>query len=165
MVYEWLVDAKNNNLIKVIIYQPSPFILSDRVSVQIEKKLKTKTKIVDHFLFHPHKYTADFSFIIMSEKLSNIFVGKHILDNKIIYIDVKGSGNRHDGGRAFSINQKWVMEKYNIYVEKIIPYELFKKTWVPKNCRLTPKTKKEIKKYSHLKTIDAFCKQNRIKNG
>jgi len=158
---EWLLEAQDNDLIKNIIYQPKSFVLSNRVSCELQKKLKNKTKTIEYFLFHPHKYTADFSFMVISNKISNLFVGTHRLDTNIIYIDIKGSWNRHDGSRSFSINQKWVMEKYNIYVEKIIPNELFKKTWVPKSCRLTLKTKKKIKKYALLKTVEEFLNHDK----
>lgn len=43
------------------------------------------------------------------------------------YIDVKGQFAQHDGGRAFSLNQKWTWQKFGIYVSKVVPKLFCKK--------------------------------------
>lgn len=37
------------------------------------------------------------------------------------YLDVKGQFALHDGGRSFSINQKWTWQKFGVYVCKVVP--------------------------------------------
>ena len=156
-VSHWLMEAQGHGLLGEIVYQPDPFVLSERASVTVEKQLKTKTKTADKFLFHPHKYTPDFSFY-----LKDGFLNRHF-NNPIhnwIVIDVKGGFNPYGDPKQFSINQKWMYQKYEIYVEKIVPEKLFKKTWVPEICRLSPKLKKPVKKYINVPIISEFLKIN-----
>ena len=155
-VYHWLKEAEEHNLVSDIDYQPEPFLLSPRASVTIRKELKTKTKMVDLFLFHPHQYTADFSFFV-SDKIKHLFVAPKFTSDKIV-IDVKGSFNMFGDPKQFSINQKWCWNKFGVYIEKIVPGKLFKKSWVPDECRFTPKKRQPVKKYVGVKTISEFLR-------
>ena len=69
--YAWLIESESNGLISGVEYEPYTWGLSPRVSIQIEKKLKTKTKVVDKFLLHPHGYTPDFVFVVNHTPLLN----------------------------------------------------------------------------------------------
>ncbi len=154
--YKWCEEALDKGLIESFCYQPNPFKLSSRASIKVTKQLKTKTKIVDKFLLHPHEYTADFA-LIPSHGL--IFTCDDListLDDNCVVIDVKGSFMKYHDGKSFSINQKWVFSQYGIYVNKVVPDKLFKKTFVPEKCRITEKTNKPRKKYQGFKTVDEF---------
>ena len=72
-VYHWLIEAEEHGLLCDITYQPGPFLLAERASVQATKQLKTKVKIIDKFLFHPHEYTPDFAFSLRSAVLKSAF--------------------------------------------------------------------------------------------
>jgi len=157
--FNWLLEAQGAGLIKNIEYQPEPFELSGRVAVKYEKQLKTKSKIVERFLFHPHIYTPDFSFIVESRCLYPYFIDTAYIGNTQVIVDVKGKFNKYGDPKQFSINQKWVMSKYGKYVEKIIPEKLFKKTWVPEICRFTPKKKQLVKKYIGSKVFKEFYRK------
>jgi len=54
-------------------------------------------------------------------------------------------------------------QKFRIYVEKIVPEKLFKKTWVPEACRWTPKQGKPVKKYVGVPVISEFLDKNGAK--
>ena len=139
--YAWLLEADKVGLVTDIEYHPKTFELIPRATRKKIVQLKTKTKIVDQFLFHPHVYTPDFLFS---------WCGKgcpFIKANGLVWVDVKGGGSRFHDGKQFSINQKLTFEKYGIYINKVIPENLFKKTWVPEACRYSPKIKKPVKKY------------------
>lgn len=151
-VYNWLMEAKGKGLVVDITYQPGPFELSPRASVTVKKQLKTKVKDVDMFLFNPHVYTPDFSFTVSAE-LSGYF--KLPLINNVI-IDVKGHFNKHGDPKQFAINRKWMLIKFGIYVEKIVPEKLFKKTWVPDCCRFTPVRGDLVKRYIGYPGINEF---------
>jgi len=153
-VYHWLKEAERYGLVSDINYQPEPFILCPRASVPVTKRLKTKSKTVDKFLFHPHQYTADFQFVV-SQGLSHLFVSPQF-GREVITIDVKGSFNLHGDPKQFAINCKWVWDKFNVHVEKIIPEKLFKKSFVPEICRFSPVLKKPVKKYLGVKTIKEY---------
>ena len=154
-VYCWLKEAEAYNLVSDIEYQPVSYQLCDRASVQIEKQLKTKIKIVDKFLFHPHVYTADYEFEI-TPAIYDVFVAPVFAPNSPVVIDVKGSFNPYGDPKQFSINQKLVWEKFEVYVEKIVPEKLFKKSYVPEICRLTPKRREPVKKYIGVPVIGQF---------
>ena len=156
-VYNWLNEADEYGLVRGIEYQPGPFELSPRVRVKGLKRLKTKSKEIDKFLFHPHKYTPDFGFTVVSDAFKRVF--KHPQEGLYgadVIIDVKGGFNPFGDPKQFSINQKWMFQKFGLYVEKIVPEKLFKKTWVPEVCRWTEKQHKPVKKYIGVMTVGEF---------
>ena len=122
-------------MVSSIIYHPSSFLLSDRQTVKVTKQLKTKTKIIDKFLLHPHRYTPDFVFYKL-DPLDQFDHGLTDCKKGIIFVDVKGvfSGGRNNNSSiTFPISQKWVYDKYGVYVNKVVPEKFFKKTFVPKS--------------------------------
>jgi hypothetical protein len=156
--YNWLIEARKRNLVSCIEYQPAAYKLSERVAVMYEKKMKTKKKYVEKFLFHPHSYTPDFRFIV-HPLLENFFVRSRYMQECEVVVDVKGQFNKFSDQKQFAINQKWVYVKYGVYVEKIIPEKLFKKTWCPVVCRWSPKKKQPVKKYIDASDINEFLKK------
>jgi len=147
----WIQEAKEHGLITNPVYQPASFILSGGVKVSFEKKLKTKTKIIEKTLLQPHIYTADWSFDLCIQFPPSIFwpvTGK-------VWIDIKGDWQNRGAKQEFSINRKWVFEKYGIYINKIVPKTFFQKTWCPELLRITPKTKKPVKHYSNAPTLQS----------
>lgn len=150
--YQWCEEAVEYNVISKYEYQPEPFVLSEKVAIKVAKKLKTKTKIVNKHLFHPHVYTPDF-IIYPTEGYKNIFENILISNSEEYYIDIKGSFQMYDGKRSFSINRKWIWDKYNIYINEVIPKSFFKLTWVPNLALYSPKNRKIRKKYKECKLI------------
>lgn len=151
--YHWLCEAKEYGFIENFAYEPKSYDLSPKQTIKVVKKLKTKEKIVEKHLFHPHEYTPDFIFTI-GEKWPLLKGKDKLVDsNDGMVIDVKGTFQQHDGSRSFSINQKWVYEKYGIYVNKLIPKKFFKITWVPEKCRYTPKQGKLKSAYAKCETL------------
>ena len=156
----WLKEAEARGIVSEIKYQPYTFSLSERATIKFDKYMKTKVKTVDKFILHPHEYTADYSFIIEHSKLLNLnfFVENwhHVPDEKFMVVDVKGTFSPNGDGKQFSINQKWVFDKYGVYVQKIVPEKLFKASFVPEIARLSPKQKKPRLKYIGVKNINEF---------
>lgn len=154
--YKWCVEAKRYKIISEFFYNDKSYTLSEKKTITIEKKLKTKTKHVDKNLFHEHIYSPDFR-LIKGERWSVIHDISNLLsthdDETEFVVDVKGSFQLHDGSRSFSMNRKWMYDKYSIYVNKVIPDKFFKLTWLPHECRLTAKTKQPRKKYAGYKTL------------
>lgn len=147
---KWLCVAKSLNLIKDFRYQPEPYLLSDPIYYEtIGPKNKPKTKT----LFREHIYTPDFRIFIEKSRSQNLhqeFKIKNPLysDNEIMAydIDVKGSFQK-DAGRSFSINQKWVYTKYQVYIHKVVPKVFFAKFGIIEDFLYTEKTKKPSKRY------------------
>ena len=112
---------------------------------------------------HPHIYTADFTLkfdannMKLMDYLSQAF--KLRLDDVkdgilTLVVDVKGTFMSNDGGRSFSINQKLMMAVHNIYVNKFVPKEAFKKLGVPKRCLTTMKSGKASKVFKGMNYLE-----------
>lgn len=145
---EWLKEAMKDELVEEYKHQPLPFKLSEQIAFLEQKGKKT---IVNELL-KEHEYQADFK-IHWGQKAFDIGLVKFVGDNTskgifecqmlkgkpISVVDTKGSfaGNKND--QRFPLNQKWVFQKYGIYVQKIVPFGsgmmktcLFNKTWTAK---------------------------------
>lgn len=151
--FSWYLDELfEGGYIAEYDYQPPAFDLSDRETYSWIKVLKTKNKAVESTLLQPHTYTADFCikwnicatkrFITMSgKKLAFPF---YVSEN-ITWIDIKPVHDLHNMTRQFHINQKWVYQRYGVYVQKIIIQKLFEKTFTPARYLLTDKSLKSRK--------------------
>lgn len=160
----WCKDALSLGLASNVVYHPPAFQLSPRQSVQKTVQMKSKTKTVDHFLFHPHEYTADFKLTLTEDGKEFLHTEGvlHLMVPNEMFVDVKGGFNIYNDDKPFSINQKWVFEKYGVFIYKVIPKKWFLKTWVPEAARLTPK-KRDIKEcYKNCKTVDEVIIETQI---
>jgi hypothetical protein len=156
----WLDEAKEAGLIEYYRYQPVVYNLFEDV---IGKNVKGKELII----VKAHIYTPDFA-VKFTDKFYKMYIPMNwfkvfknidIKPNEMI-IDIKGTFSRNGGDRVFSINQKWVYQKYGIYIHKIIPFNLFKLTWCPKLAKLTPKKQLIVEKYKNLLEIKDILKGN-----
>ena len=163
-MFNWIKEMKEHGLLLDYVYQPEHYDLSPRYEytpypVVKDKKGNVKTK----FLMHPHIYTADFTLkfdannLKLMEYLSQAF--KLRLDDVkdgvlTLVVDVKGTFMSNDGGRSFSINQKLMMAVHNIYVQKFVPKEAFKKLGVPKRCTTTMKSGKASKVFKGMNFLE-----------
>lgn len=151
-VYHWIMEAYVAGIVKEYEYQPKEFQLTDKfkyIPAFGNPKQKEKHLLADHV------YTADFRIVFnksFGEKLSEYFkIPLEAIDangDAVVYMDVKGGFNRFAGDRNFSIHQKMVWDKYKIYVQKVVPEELFKKLGTPDAAKYTIKTKKPTAKYA-----------------
>lgn len=154
---DWCVEAAWLKLIQDFEYQPTPIMLFEAVDYKACDGKKRS-------LFREHKYSPDFKVKFdprSSLTLCKIFklpINVLQLDTIEVYLDVKGTFQRGDGGRAFSINQKWVYQKTGIYVSKIVPKDFFAVCGCPQVCFLTRKTGKPRKIYSGYKSLTEALK-------
>lgn len=165
--FYWLDTCKENGLVDYYTYQPKTFALSDAVYIQ-EKVVSKKgiEKTVNVKLLNEHVYSPDFmikfskKFIDLIEEnkyLKRLFRGIDLRNN--VYIDVKGSFLRNDAGRSFSINKKWMFYKYDILIVKFVPEEIFKETFCPDECFLSPKKKMPVKKFIGFNNVINFLEK------
>lgn len=146
--YEWILEAKKFGFIESFEYQPPSFILFDGIK-------NDKNKLI----IRPHIYTADFKIKFTNKwsefaKLHKLKAFSKLFPNDFtVYCDVKGGFSLHGGSREFSINQKWMLSKFSIYVYKIEIPKFFNLAWLPESLILTRKTKKISKRYSGIKTF------------
>lgn len=160
----YLDELKANSLIVDWKYQYKTYSLCDGLKYEWCQKLKTKTKNKTSSLIQGHEYTPDF-FIEWNESARNHFF--NTLDDKVnlkdspfiahsfnllSIIDVKPSFDMQNMTRIFTINQKWMIEKYGLYVQKIIPVKEHK------HYHKIGNGKREKKVYSHSTWTGLFPK-------
>lgn len=135
----YLHELYYKQFIDKVIYHEDSFELSNGLWVHTAEQLKTKTKINKKQLFKPHKYTHDFT-IKWTEKafgvITNIFneaIHAPLIPfwNKITRVEIKGDYDRSNMTRLFRINQKWIWDRYKIYIQLIKIPLLFKNTFTP----------------------------------
>jgi len=157
----WLREATDVGMVIEYKYHPDSIILSERKVKRIQKTYYTKvrkeqrTKFVDKFLLHPCEYQPDF-LVTFTEAFRTAYPNILIETSIDCYIDIKGAfaGRNNVSAHTFPIKQKWLYEKYDIFVNKVVPVSFFKKTWVPNDVRLTSRGKvsKKWKNYPTLHT-------------
>ncbi len=172
----WYLDElMEAGYVEEYVFQPSTFLLSPRQIYEWREVLKTKVKSRESSLLQSHEYTPDFSvkwhcpfgvsemfirFVYGSDKSKAPFW--HAYDEtghdcESIW-EIKPLFDRNNMTRLFTINQKWMYEKYGIYVQKIIPQKLFKQTFTPKRYLLTDMGKQKRKIDFTTRTLEGYIK-------
>lgn len=134
--------------------------------------LKTKDKIVDkkQVILKPSIYTPDFliywnkkgldkfcSNIFLDIKCDKIFINDIMLtDNHFTTVEVKPIYDQNNMERLCINNQKFLFDKYFIYVNIIKPTDLFEKTFTPKEYLLTTKTKQKRKLNFEVRSLNEY---------
>lgn len=171
--YSLICDIKEKGYIEDIVYQPQSIVLSDSVTYDEKIQLKTKVKTKTKTLLKGHIYTPDFE-ILWSEKAWNVFVSD---DNKKVFygckttdntiksvIEVKGEFDHNNMTRLFKLNQKWVYQMYDTYIQLVKMPKFLNKLYVPVSLQdaMTYKkgNKKGQSKLSTSRSFDEFIKLN-----
>jgi hypothetical protein len=130
---EWCIEAGKYGLIEGWQYEPEPYILTPRQTVNVRKRLKTKFKTVERSVFKKHRYMPDYK-IVLSElglvAFKDVFAKTYLAGArselfssfKTAVIDTKGGFMNRGAGQEFSINQKLMYHFYGIIVEKVNPW-------------------------------------------
>ena len=160
-LYNWCIEASQAGFInswteEFPLYHPASIKLSDPVKDQGGKTI-----------LRAHEYTPDFDiwftplfFETFPNMLKFFKISEEENGNKRVLIDVKGIFNMHGGDRVFAINQKWVYQRANLYINKLVPDDLFKETFVPIAELYTKKTHKLREKYLTYNTIDQYINKD-----
>ena len=182
----YLEELKTKGFILRYKYQPKPFTLFEKVHYKWVKHLKTKSKIEISPILNGYSYQADFM-IFWAPAAEHIFF--EVLDSSMSLpckiadipflarkknsihsiVDVKGTFNQNDAYRRFSIDQKMVWDKHNIYVQKVIPWPsvskagkikpvgaLFNQTFTPFEFLFTDVKRDRKKLRYNVRTIDEY---------
>ena len=187
LFWYYLEELKDKGFVDDFEYNTKSFTLSEPYKYTWLQELKTKEIKKESTLLQGHIYTPDF-YIVWNEKAKGIFyellnfnkplnkipfiaqtgytTGSHLLFNQEIFeietsiIEIKPAFDFKNMTRLSIINQKWMMEKHNIYIQKIIPVGkntcLFAKTFVPEKAKYTKK-KKQLKKFKYpVRSLEEF---------
>lgn len=199
--YWYLKELVRYGYVEKYVYQPKSFVLIEPVnSIQIIPG-KLKRKIKSTMLLREHTYKADF-LIYWNNKAEKVFYAmideiiagapfRHDhypfianmrknasnVNNAYSVVDVKGNYSQNDAYRRFSTDQKLVMDKMNIYVQKIVPAPsidkngkikvanaLFLKTFVPERYLLTDKNKEIRKIRFPVRSINEYVNNRKDEN-
>jgi len=131
----WLDDMKKAGFVEEYFYEPTTFLLCDKVVKKYEEivELKTKTKVIPKSitLMQDLKYTPDFK--VVFKQIPEFFKRNFFIQDNIWWVDCKGSfiGRNNNSAITFPLNQKFMYVVHGILVEKIIPQKLFKSTFTP----------------------------------
>jgi hypothetical protein len=182
MFFQYLQELCEAGYVNSFEYQPKAYELSDEVKYDWNKITPRKEIIQSTTLLREHIYTSDF-LINWNIKAKGIFYNSlndkvdlrkipfvccSEKDNEgISIVDIKPSFDNTGTGRAFVINAKWVWQKYQVYIQKIVVVAsknkscLFKNTFTPKAALYTKKTKK-LKKYSfQTRSLEEFIEMKK----
>lgn len=144
--YFWCAELVREGHIKKFIFQPKSFKLFDEVRFNVTKPMKrVEDKIESKILLEGKEYTPDFKIIwnenhnLVHTYIEYILNGKptrEFISNKLIsfienqgfdmlefvsYVEIKPDFDQNNMTREFKINQKWMYQKYGIYVNLVIP--------------------------------------------
>jgi hypothetical protein len=152
----WLDELVSIGIVKRYMYESNTFTLSKAKTYPHLLIMKTKTKLTEKSLLEGHEYTPDWCIEWSEEYLNRFyriindetctvkcpfFAIRSTKDGKpYTFIETKGSYDANNMIRLFRITQKWLYDKYGLYVELLKIPDLFKKTWVPDKYRYTNKT-------------------------
>ena len=159
----WINQLIEARYIESVEYQPEPFSLSGQVNVDRFEPYKKKEggKYVPEEILAGHIYTADV-LIYWTQKAINLFAfplegdlrkkknrsflqllcQQDSVGKWFSFIEVKPSFDQNNMTRLAKINQKWVFEKYGIFVNIVIPEKHFEKTFTPTRYFYTDKSGK-----------------------
>ena len=170
----WFLDELvEGGYVKEYVSQPPATVLSIKKRYRWVKRLKTKEKDMYGTLLQEHVYTPDFKVLwrkgigvfykdiidIGSDKDAPFCVKRFVWgDGDTSIWEVKPLFDRNNMTRLFTINQKWMYDKYGIYVQKIIPQKLFEATFTPKKYLLTDMGKQKRKLTFAPRTLEEYVK-------
>lgn len=128
--YAWLLECQALGYIDWIYHKKKTYIVCREVKAErLNKKLESFT------LTKQRTYTPDFIFKF-NIKAKNLFYHDKISGYKyrpffycnnnrgLIYVDTKGAYNGNKADMIFPDRQSMMADKFNIYVQKVIPFAL-----------------------------------------
>lgn len=167
--HQYLLELQDRKIISNID-RPASLTLSEAVPIKIGKK--------EINLLNEHIYTGDFVFDIsfgFTQNIPPIFndlrepkltprnknlalYGHYQRDTYYTlkyYVETKGNWDNNNMTRLFSLNQKWIYQKYGIYYNLVKVPKIFEKTFTPE-AYLKTATGKDRKINFKVKLIDEY---------
>ena len=172
----YLNELKESGYVNSFVLHPEPFLLAQAYSYPYDKVLKTRINEMESNLLSPHIYSPDYKILwnknargifwnSISDRvqLKNVpFVAQETEDGNNNYysiVEIKAGFSKFNMDRTFSLNAKWIMQRFGVYVNKIIISNkngLFKETFVPTKFLLTDKAKQNRKLHFKPRTLEEF---------
>lgn len=158
---------------------PVKFSLAEKTSFSYLKHLKTKTKIKSRSLVGCHVYTPDFM-LVWSVKAMGIFYSpwKELFaydpsipflaesfkvkgrTKTVSFVEVKAAHSRYNMDKYFFMNQKWTLQRFNVFVNLVRlsnkAKSFFDAVFTPQRFLLTDVTKNPRTLHYKPKTLSDF---------
>lgn len=165
---QWASELQKIGYIKSIHRAPS-YLLSDSIVNNYAENRVTTSKPATQTILQGHSYTPEFVIIWSkkakdhivwdineSSKYTKYFIGTVTESGDYqTFVEIKPLWDQNNMERLFKLNQKWMFQKHNIFVNLIKCPELFDKTFTPKEY-LTTKTGRNRTIKWKVKTIYEF---------
>lgn len=141
----WLQELIDRGFVESFCHQPIGINLSESVSLDYIKELKTKSVDAKANLLQSHVYSYDFH-VFFNPNAKDIFVncltddktaflkynknvpfigyqaGKELNHLIVVRIEVKPNFDQNNMTRLFAINQKWLFQRHKIFVNLVSPF-------------------------------------------
>lgn len=142
---QWASELQKAGYIKSIVRAES-LLLCGPMSIDYAQQLVTKSKPMSQTILHGHSYTPEFriiwdkkaldrivSLIGENKKFENLFLGvwENAYKDFVTYIEIKPLWDQNNMERLFRVNQKWMWDKYKIFVNLVKCPELFARSFTP----------------------------------
>lgn len=169
--FHWCYDLLDRGYIKSIV-RAEPYRLSDAITNNYIKRLKTKSKPMTQKVLDGHIYTPEVKIVWTERSLpilwvygtpvkkdkEHLFVA-HKEGNEIFSIvEIKPMHDFKNMERLVRLNIKWVLQVHNQWVNLIKNEILFPLTFTPLIYLKTPTGKKRKINFK-IRTIESFLKQ------
>lgn len=140
----WLVELEKVGFIESWFRHISPIPVTAGLPHEwtkvTELKTKTKKELKKQWILEPSEYTPDFD-VTWTPEAQDILFQRLEDDTRITApfiahrfqstVEIKASFDRHNMTRSFINNQKFLWDKYRIFVNLIKLEDLFNKTFTP----------------------------------
>lgn len=144
----WLEELKENGVVKYWFRELRIIQITAGIKVPYVKQTQLKTKLkleVKSFtLLRPSEYTPDFEVTFNMDFWGKIVSPPHeskLFNKDAVFfssyydkptlVEIKPSFDQNNMERLFVLNQKFIWDKFKIFVNLIEPVELFKNTFLP----------------------------------
>jgi len=147
-----------HGIINRYMYESNTFTLSKAKSYPVLEIKKTKTKLKQLSFLQEHVYTPDFLiewnedylnkfFRLINDETCTVkcpfFAVRSTKDGKAYtFLETKPQFDQNNMTRLFRLSQKWLYDKYGLYVQLCVVPDFFGKTFTPAKFFMTDKTMK-----------------------
>lgn len=152
---QWAFELKTGGYIKTIKRADS-YLLSSGVQNNYAQQLVTKSKPMQQTLLQGHSYTPEFQILwdkkgyekLLWDMRCNKKLCNHLIAHDgVTYIEIKPMFDQNNMERLFKLNQKWMWDKHNIFINLVKCPELFEATFTPIEYLTTRTGKKRLIKW------------------
>jgi hypothetical protein len=148
------------------------YTLGEKIVNKYTEQLKTKTKEKEQTILNSCEYTPDFE-IHWNTEAYQIFVDNLVYDNMKVntdlilcngfsgtsIIEIKANFDSNNMTRLNTINRKWMMQKYGLYVNLVKVPDIFKDMFTPQRYLLTDSGKQSRLIHFKTKTLEEYVRE------